>query len=135
MRMIIIALMSLFLLSPLAHTAKAANIGEEIEVTSGAITALVCAMEAKTTGKLDALSNCSMADTIGGFAVYDVAMKEVYKLAPTNVYIYELERAFGGGAIDLTGIVIKQSDGIAVIEVKEYTISARPKPGAFKGCL
>lgn len=113
----------------------AATIGEEVEINSGAITALPCGLAAKATGRLTELSSCAMSDTVAGYAVFDVTAKEVYRISPKKVYLYELERAFGGGSIDLSGVVIEQSDGLAVIEVKDYSINARPKPGAFKGCL
>ncbi len=112
-----------------------AEVGEEVEVTSGAITALTCAMEAKQKGSLEPLSQCPMSETLSGFAIYDVAMKEIYVLSPAKVARYELERAFGGGRIDLVGTVAKDADGVPVLDVSEYSISARPKPGAFKGCL
>ena len=128
-------MMSLFcgLFSP--AVVMAADVGEEVEVTSGAITALSCAMEAQTTGKLDSLSNCSMRDTVAGLVVYDIAMKDIYLLAPQAIHRFELERAFGGGRIDFLGTVIQEKDGIGVVSVTEYTINPRPKPGAFKGCL
>ncbi len=113
----------------------AADVGEEVEVSSGAITALSCAMEAQRTGKLDPISNCSMSDTVAGLAVYDLALKDIYLLSPSSVHLYELERAFGGGRIDFVGTVLKQSDGIDVVSLSEYSISPRPKAGAFKGCL
>ena len=119
----------------LAQPSHAADVGEEVEVNSGAITALSCAMAAKTKGTTDPISSCSMADTLTGFAVFDMAMKEIYVLAPNKVHSFELERAFGGGRIDLVGTVVTNRDGIAELNVTEYTINPRPKPGAFKGCL
>ncbi len=124
-----------FLMAASVAPLHAADTGEEIEVTSGAITALTCAIDAKTKGSLDPISFCPMHETVSGMAVYDVAMKDIYLLSSSSVAQYELERAFGGGRIDLVGTVREASDGIAVLDVSEYTITARPKPGAFKGCL
>jgi hypothetical protein len=53
------------------------------------------------------------------------------------VFRYQLESAFGGGSIDFTGKAVKvdpKSD-IATVEVTEFSITKKPKAGAFKGCL
>ena len=74
-------------------------------------------------------------DTAQGLVVFDVAEKTIYRLAPKKVHRYELESAFGGGSIDFSGTVVAVNSGIPEVEVKDYSVNRRPKPGAFKGCL
>lgn len=125
-----------FLAAVLATSpARAAASGAEVEISSGAVTALSCAKEAKATGKLEAISTCPLAESATGIVIYDVAVREIYLVAPRKIHLYELEKAFGGGSVDVTGVVVDLQDGIPVLEVKDYTANARPKPGAFKGCL
>jgi hypothetical protein len=112
-----------------------ADLGEEVELSSGAVTALSCAKEALNSGKLDLLSSCPLSESENGFVVFDVAEKKIYKLSSTNVYTFELARAFGGGSIDFTGKIISEKDGVAEVEVKEYSVTPKAKPGSFKGCL
>ena len=111
---------------------------EEVELSSGQVTALSCAKKAQATGKLELITSCPVSAVRSGLVVYDVAEKTFYKLAPKKVHTYELEKAFGGGSIDFQGVVVEakdKKDGVPVVEVKEYSITPRPKPGAFKGCL
>jgi len=126
-------LMSLALV---ALPAFAGEVGEEVELSSGAVTALPCALEAQKTGKLELLNTCPMSQAAKGLVVFDVAEKTFYRLAPKKVSTYELEKAYGGGSIDVTGTVTKKDkDGVMVVEATEYSITPKPKPGAFKGCL
>jgi hypothetical protein len=121
-----------------AAPALAAEKGEEVELASGQVTALSCAKKALETGSLDALTSCPPEEAVHGLVVYDVAEKQIYKLAPKKVRLYELEKAFAGGSIDFTGVVLEAKDkksGVPLVEVKEYSITPRPKPGSFKGCL
>ncbi len=127
------ALVTALLLAPLA---LAADTGEEVELSAGAVTALSCAQAAKKTGKLELLGACPLSEAKKGLVVYDVAEKEIYRLAPKKVATWELEQAWGGGSIDLTGTVTKKDkDGVPVVEVAEYSVTPKAKPGAFKGCL
>lgn len=121
-----------------AAAALGAEKGEEVELASGQVTALSCAKRAQATGSLDALTSCPPEAALGGLVVYDVAERQIYKLAPKKVRLYELEKAFAGGSIDFTGVVLVEKDkkdGVPVVEVTEYSITPKPKPGSFKGCL
>lgn len=130
-----IVFLSLALASAFAFPVNAAEIGEEVEISSGVVTSLSCALKVKKSGKLEALTACPLSETSSGLVVFDVAEREIYRIAAKKVGLYELEEAYGGGNIDLSGVVVEASNGIAVVEVKEYAITRRPKPGAFKGCL
>ena len=109
--------------------------GEEVELSSAAVTALTCAQDVKKSGRLELLSSCHYSEALKGYVVYDVAEKQIYFLMDKGIFLHELESAFGGGSIDLTGEIVGKRDSISVIEIKEYTISPKPKPGSFKGCL
>lgn len=113
----------------------AVRAGEDVEISSAAVTALSCAQEAKKTGNLELLSSCPMSEALKGYVIFDVAEKKIYLLSEKNIYLHELEKAYGGGSIDVEGEIVAKRDSIPVIEVKEYSVNARPKPGAFKGCL
>jgi hypothetical protein len=119
----------------------ASAVGEEVELTSGAVTALSCAKRALAENKLEYLSSCPVSEVASGYAVFDVAEKAIYQLSDKNVYLFELERSFGGGSIDFTGKVAKvikdkkTGTEINVVDVSEYSITQKPKPGSFKGCL
>ncbi|MEW5740401.1 MAG: hypothetical protein AB1938_15840 [Myxococcota bacterium] len=120
-----------------ALPALAADPGEEVELSSATVTAVSCAQKAVETGKLDILTSCPMEETQKGLVVVDVAEMQIYRLAAKTVRLSDLERAFGGGSIDFTGVVktVDKKDGIPVVEVSEFRITPKPKPGAFKGCL
>lgn len=124
------------LLAVLALPSLAADPGEEVELSSATVTALACAQEAQRTGKLGRLTACPLEETLKGLVVFDVAEKQIYRLSPKTVRRSDLERAFGGGAVDVTGVV-KSTDqgGVALVEVKELRVTPKPKAGAFKGCL
>jgi len=128
--------MRLALVTLLALPALAADPGEEVELSSATVTALSCAQAAQATGKLAWLTACPLEETQKGLVVFDVAEKQIYRLSPKTVRVSDLERAFGGGAVDVTGVV-KSSDkgGVALVEVKELRVTPKPKAGAFKGCL
>ena len=119
-----------------ALPAFAGEVGEEVEFTSGAVTALPCAIAAQKSGKLELLNTCPMSQAVKGLVVFDVAEKTFYRLAPKKVSTWELEKAYGGGSIDVTGTVVKKDkDGVPVVEVTEYSVTPKPKAGGFKGCL
>lgn len=120
-----------------ALPALAADPGEEVELSSAPVTALSCAQKAIETGKLDLLTSCPLEETLKGLVVFDVAEMTFYKLEKKSIRTSELERAFGGGSIDVTGTVkrVDAKDKVAVVEVTEFRITPKPKPGAFKGCL
>lgn len=115
--------------------AFAIKIGEEVELTSASVTAISCAQQASKSGKLELLGSCPYEEAEKGYAVFDVPEKQPYIVAPKNIYLFELEKAYGGGSIDLTGTVVEKRNGIPVIEVTEYSVRAKPKAGSFKGCL
>ena len=110
--------------------------GDEVEVISGAVTALSCAIDARDNGKLDVLNSCPMSEATKEIVVFDVAEKQIYRVSAKAVYRYELEKAFGGGSVDLSGVVAKvDKSGVATLDVEDYTVNPKPKAGAFKGCL
>lgn len=113
----------------------AIEVGEEVEISSAPVTALICAKEAVASGKLEVLSACPYEEALNGYVVFDVAEKQIYTVAPKNIQLFELEKAFGGGSVDLSGKVIGKRNGIPEIEVKEYSVTSKPKAGGFKGCL
>ncbi len=117
--------------------AAAAARAEEIEVTAGVVTGLDCALAARAKGDLRLLSSCPPGEAAKGLVVYDVAEKRIYRISEKKVFRWQLERAFGGGSIDFTGETVKvdPKNEVATVEVAEFSITPRPKPGAFKGCL
>lgn len=116
--------------------AHAVEVGEEAEITAAAVTALSCALRAQETGRLDELSSCPLSEATKEIVLFDVAEKQIYRVSGKKVRRSQLERAFGGGNIDVTGVVAKVGkDGIPELDVKEYSVTPKPKPGAFKGCL
>lgn len=119
----------------LASTAARAE--EEVEVTAGVVTGVECALAARTRGDLRLLTSCPPAEATKGLVVFDVAEKRIYRLAPKKVSRWQLERAFGGGSIDFTGKTVKvdRKTEISTVAVTDFSITPRPKPGAFKGCL
>ena len=126
------------LLAVLAATpALATPPGEEVEVTSGVVTGLSCALEARDKGGLRSLTSCPPAEAARELVVFDVAEKRIYRIVDKKVFRYQLESAFGGGSIDFTGRTVKLDEkaDIATVEVAEFSITKKPKAGAFKGCL
>ena len=63
--------------------------------------------------------------------------QRIYRLSSKKVFLYQLESAFGGGSIDFTGTTVEDDpkDGVSTVDVAEFSITKKPKPGAFKGCL
>ncbi len=124
---------ALTLLAAAAAPARA----EDVEVTAGVVTGLDCALAARAKGDLKLLSSCPPAAAQKGLVVFDIAEKRIYRLAPTKVPTWQLERAFGGGSIDFTGTTlgVDAKTAIATVSVAEFSITPKPKPGAFKGCL
>ena len=117
--------------------ARAEGAGEEVEVTAGVVTGTSCALQAREKGELRLLTSCPPAEARKGLVVYDVAEKRIYRIAEKKVFRYQLESAFGGGSIDFTGKTLKvdPKSAIATVEVSEFSITKKPKAGAFKGCL
>ena len=115
----------------------AADPGEEVELSSAPVTALSCAQKAVETGKLDLVTACPLEETLKGLVVFDVAEMTYYRIDKKGMRISELERAYGGGSVDITGKVksVDKKDQVATVEVTEYRVTPKPKPGAFKGCL
>jgi hypothetical protein len=120
-----------------SFNAFATDPGEEVELSSAPVTALSCALKAAETGKLELITACPLEETAKGLVVFDVAEKPIYRLSSKTIRTSELERAFGGGSIDVTGVVkvVDKKDGIPLVDVKEFRVTPKPKPGAFKGCL
>jgi len=125
------------LASTLLATLAAAAPGDEVEVTAGVVTGLRCALEARDKGDLKLLTSCPPVEAIKGLVVFDVAEKRIYGISSKKVRRSELESAYGGGSIDFTGVEVKvdPKTEVATVDVKEYSVAKRPKPGAFKGCL
>jgi hypothetical protein len=111
--------------------------GEEVEVTAGVVTGLSCALAAREKGDLKLLTACPPVEATKGLVVFDVAEKRIYGISARKVRRSELESAFGGGSIDFTGVEAKTDPKtqVSTVDVTEYSIAKRPKPGAFKGCL
>ena len=128
---------AMLLAAALALPALAAPTGEEVEVTSGVVTGLKCALEARATGGLKALTSCPPAEAAREMVVFDVAEKRIYRIGEKKVFRYQLESAFGGGSIDFEGKTVKvdEKNDIATVEVAQFSVTKKPKPGAFKGCL
>ncbi len=120
-----------------AGSAGAAGPGEEVEVTAGVVTGIGCALEARSRGELRLLNACPPAEAKRELVVFDVAERRIYRIATKKLFRYQLESAFGGGSIDFTGKAVKVDPRteIATVEVSEFSITKKPKPGAFKGCL
>lgn len=121
----------------LAAPARATDVGEEVEVTAGVVTGLDCALRARAKGELKLLTSCPPAEAMKELVVFDVAERAIYRIAAKVVRRSALEGAFGGGSIDFTGKAVKvdAKQEIATIEVSEFSITRKPKAGAFKGCL
>lgn len=127
----------LLLAAALAFPVLAAPTGEEVEVTSGVVTGLKCALDARATGGLKALTSCPPAEAAKEMVVFDVAEKRIYRIGDKKVFRYQLESAFGGGSIDFEGTTVKvdEKNDIATVEVAQFSVTKKPKAGAFKGCL
>lgn len=119
-----------------AGTARAAP-AEEVEVTAGVVTGLKCALDARARGELRKLSSCPPAEGQKELVVFDVAERRIYRISEKKVARHELESAFGGGSIDFSGKTVKldAATGIATVDVSEFSVTKKPKAGAFKGCL
>lgn len=120
-----------------AAPASAQEKGDDVEVTSGSVTGLSCALEAQKTGHLELLAACPLQEAVKEIVIFDVAERAIYRLQGTTVAMYELEMAYGGGSIDMEGVVTKvdKKTGVATVKVAEYSITKKPKAGGFKGCL
>ncbi len=106
-----------------------------VEMYSAVITARSCAQEMMDTGDLTLAARCSPIEGARtGFAIFDPVEAQVYLIEASAIAMFELEHGFGG-SIDLSGDVKGTLDGIPVVQPEDYTISPKPKPGAFKGCL
>jgi hypothetical protein len=125
------------LLLALAAPARATDVGEEVQVTAGVVTGLACALQARARGELKQLTSCPPIEAQKELVVFDVAERQIYRIAAKGVRRSALEGAFGGGSIDFTGKAVKvdEKQDIATVEVAEFSIARKPKAGAFKGCL
>jgi hypothetical protein len=120
-----------------AGSGRAAAPHEEVEVTSGVVTGLECALRARSGGELRHLTSCPPAEARKEMVVFDVAEKRIYRISAKKVFRWQLESAFGGGSIDFTGktVAVDEAQDITMVDVAEFSITRKPKPGAFKGCL
>jgi hypothetical protein len=137
MRVLTIALLS-FSATALAAPEATVEKGEEVDISSAAVTALTCALQARDHGDLEALNNCPLSEALGEIVVYDVADEQIYRIGKTKTgpKLFELEKAFAGGSIDFAGVVKSiDKDAVAAVEIAEYTVTPKPKAGHFKGCL
>jgi len=124
------------LLVALGLPAKPFAAGEDVDVTAGVVTGLDCALAAREKGDLRRLTSCPPIEAQKDLVVFDVAEKRIYRIAGKKVFRYQLESAFGGGSIDFSGkTVAMDTKEVATVEVAEFSITKKPKPGAFKGCL
>jgi hypothetical protein len=117
--------------------APASAPGEEVEVTSGVVTGMACALKARAGGDLRHLTSCPPAEARKEVVVFDVAEKRIYRISAKKVFRWQLESAFGGGSIDFSGksVSVDEAQDVATVDVAEFSITRKPKPGAFKGCL
>jgi hypothetical protein len=128
---------SLFSLALSLAAAAGPGRAEEVEVTAGVVTGLDCALAARAKGDLRLLNACPPAESKKGIVVFDVAEKRIYRVTGEDLPRWRLERAFGGGSIDFSGetLSVDARTEIATVKVAEFSITPKPKPGAFKGCL
>jgi hypothetical protein len=121
----------------LAAAAPASAKDEEVEVTAGVVTGLSCALRARDRGDLKSLTSCPPAEARAGLVVYDVAEQRIFRISEKKVRRHQLESAWGGGSIDFTGVAVAvdPKTDVATVDVSEYSITKKKKPGAFKGCL
>ena len=123
-------------LAALAFASRPARAAEDVDVTAGVVTGLDCALAAREKGDLRRLTSCPPAQAAKEIVVFDVAEKRIYRIGGKKVFKYQLESAYGGGSIDFAGKVTSvDAKEIATVEVAEVSITKKPKPGAFKGCL
>lgn len=113
------------------------DLGEEVDITSGSVTGLSCALKAQKTGNLSVLSACPLQEALKEIVVYDVTEELIFRFTKGPVPRYKLEMAYGGGSIDASGEVkkIDKKTGIVTLAIEDYSITEKPKAGGFKGCL
>jgi len=134
----------------------------EVDLTSAVITALPCAQEAAENEDYEILSSLAkcpphiaygkikgdMVKTIYGevpakkfyFAppqevVFDVTEGDFYLVKYNDALSYSDMLEGFGGSLDGSGVIVGKKGDIPVVEFEEATITPRPKPGFFKGCL
>ena len=149
----LVAFASAFSVALAAAPAEAVEPNDDVDVTAGAVTALSCARQALVTGDLSLLgSACPLSEVASGLVIVDVAERQIYvpldvkpkkgkapgkdDAAAKQIARHQLESAFGGGSIDVTGTVVSvDKEGIATVRVGDFTVNKKKKPGSFKGCL
>ena len=133
-RLAALPLLALLLAAP---AARAADLGEEVDVTAGVVTGLSCALQVRETGELKRLNACPPAEVKKALVVFDVAERAIYRISGKALHRYQLEGAFGGGSVDFTGkaVQVDAAQDIATVEVASYSVAKKKKAGAFKGCL
>jgi len=129
--------------SPHTFEATTGPLGEwdgetEVDIYSAVITARSCAQRMMDTGDLTLGGSCSPTESAKtGFAIFDPVEEQVYLIDPAAIHTFELEHGFGG-SMDIYGQVKGTLDGLPVItpeSPEDISITPKPKPGAFKGCL
>ena len=120
----------------------------EVDLTSAVITAISCAKQAEESGEFAILSSCPPHKAFEGIpadkiytaspkvVIFDVTEGEFYLVQPNEYLTYsDLLEGFGG-SLDGTGVIVGEKDGVPVIKFEEeVTVTPKPKPGFFKGCL
>lgn len=130
--------LALALAVPAAASAADVDVGEEIDVTAGAVTGLSCALEARKTGDLTKVATCPLKEALKGIVVYDIANDMIVQFAKGSIPSYKLESAYGGGSIDFEEAMVKKVDkktDVVIVAAEEYSVTKKPKAGGFKGCL
>ena len=104
-------------------------------MTSGVVTGLKCALDARASGGLKALTSCPPAEAAKEIVVFDVAEKRSTGWGEEGLPVAARE-PFGGGSIDFEGKTVKvdKKNDIATVEVAQFSVTKKPKAGAFKGC-
>lgn len=107
----------------------------EVELYSTVITAIDCARRMEEEEDPAELTKCSPLDAArSGFAIYDPAEEELYLLDPESFHQFELEHGFAG-SMDISGSIVGTRGDLPVLKPDDYSITPKPPPGAFKGCL
>ncbi|EDP74039.1 hypothetical protein [Hydrogenivirga sp. 128-5-R1-1] len=147
-KLLLLALSLMLVLNLSVAVAEEDDDDNEVDLTSAVITALSCAKQAEESGEFAVLSSCPPHAAFEGIpadkiytaapkiVIFDVTEGEFYLVQPNEYLTYsDLLEGFGG-SLDGTGVVVGEKDGIPVLKFEEeVSITPKPKPGFFKGCL
>ncbi len=101
---------------------SSATEGKKVEIYNALITAKSCAQKAKETMDFLPLTSCTPVEAAkSGYVIFDVSEYKYYYVKLGEIYQYELDKGFGG-AIDITGVIVGEKDGIPLIEPKEHNV-------------